>query len=89
MEDLVEIKFKELILNEKMCKCAKCEMDIISLALNNLPPRYVVTNIGALYTRLNELVLQFSIDVTVEVLNAIKMVKCNPQHEQELHEQID
>lgn len=51
MEDLVEIKYNKLILNENTCKCKKCRLDVISLALNNLPPKYVVTDKGALYTQ--------------------------------------
>lgn len=57
----------------------KVKMDILAYALNHLPPRYVVTEKGHLYTRLDELKQQFRTDILVELSKAIKHVKANPR----------
>lgn len=80
MENLVESKYNEMIQKQDICKCEKCKMDIMSFALNNLSPKYIVSDKGELYTKINELILQFNIDVEVEVANAIKLVRNNPRH---------
>ena len=57
----------------------KIKMDILAYTLNHLPPRYVVTEKGHLYTRLDELKQQFRTDILVELSKAIKHVKANPR----------
>ncbi len=81
MEDIVKsILEKILAEREDVCKCEKCKLDMMALALNRLPPKYVVTQKGRIYTKLSELELQLKADVTKEVTKAIEIVKNNPQH---------
>lgn len=84
MEEVVDSTMEEILAyNEDTCKCDRCKLDIKALALNHLPPKYVVTDIGYVYTRINELESQFKADVAVAVTNAIKVVRKNPRHEKE------
>jgi len=81
MEDVVQDEL-ELLLSERenVCSCQKCKYDIMVMALNRLPPKYVITNRGRLYTKLSEQETQFKADVVKEVTKAISQVSRNPQH---------
>ncbi len=72
-ELLTEPAYKSLELDEK------AQWDVIAFALNHLPPRYVVTEKGRLYTRAEELKQQFKTDIVVELSKAIQHVKANPR----------
>jgi len=66
-----------------VCQCHNCILDIKAIALNNLPCHYVVTDKGALYTKLEELNLQFETDVMKALIDAIAIVSKNPRHNNE------
>lgn len=82
MEEVVESTMKEVLAHrDDVCTCDRCWMDIKALALNHLPPKYVVTEKGYIYTKLNELASQFKADIVVAVTNALKVVRANPRHD--------
>lgn len=81
MEDLVVETLEELLSKRTdVCKCKICVLDIATLALNKLPPKYVVTQRGRVYTKLSELELQLKVDVIKGLTQAIEVVKNNPRH---------
>ncbi len=80
MEDAVEAELDDVLELADACKCERCRMDIKALALNHLPPKYVVTDKGYVYTKVNELAAQFRTDITVAITNALKVVSRNPRH---------
>lgn len=43
MEDVVFGQMKEVLADINMCTCEKCLLDVAAIALNDLPPKYVVT----------------------------------------------
>ncbi|HOO32316.1 MAG TPA: late competence development ComFB family protein [Thermotogota bacterium] len=63
-----------------VCKCERCRYDIKALALNRLPPKYVVTQKGEIYAKLDIFRNQMRVDVLKSVIEAIEMVKKNPSH---------
>lgn len=65
---------------ETCCQCVRCQMDMMALALNHLPPKYVVSQEGELYTQLAGLRIQSKTDVMHQVLEAIKKIRENPRH---------
>ena len=81
MEDVVQDEL-EILLSERenICKCQKCKYDMMVMALNRLPPQYVITNRGRLYTKLTEQEAQFKADVVKELTKSILKVSRNPQH---------
>jgi competence protein ComFB len=84
MEEAVQNTMEEILARrEDVCKCERCLMDIKALALNHLPPKYVVTRKGYVYTKVNELVNQFKADITVAVTKALQVVRDNPRHDEE------
>jgi len=81
MEELVTQVLDELLAKQKAkCKCARCRLDIAALALNNLPPKYAVTDIGRAHTKLEAAKAQFQIDIVRELTRAIEKVSENPRH---------
>lgn len=50
---LAEEKIHEVIKLMECCTCEKCEDDVMALALNSLPPKYVTTHAGKQYVQLD------------------------------------
>jgi len=57
----------------------KEKYDVLAIALNKLPPRYIVTERGYIFTRVDELRQQFRTDLLVELAQAIDQVRKNPR----------
>ncbi len=83
MEDLVIKRTDEILKSMDVCKCDKCRLDIIALALNSLPSKYVVSAKGELYAKVSELEQQFDIDVGTAIIKAAFLVNENPRHNEE------
>jgi competence protein ComFB len=66
--------------NNAICKCERCRLDLMALALNNLPPRYVVTTFGDIMTQFDLESFQWKTDVMISVIRALEVVKQKPRH---------
>ena len=81
MENLVWENLDSVLASHpKACKCEKCRYDIAALALNFLPPRYVVTERGQTYARIKSLEQQFNVDIVTAITHAIQIVNARPHH---------
>ena len=80
MEDAVANAIVDLHKIYDFCYCEQCRLDILALALNQLPPRYVVTDLGDTYSRADMLETQKEIDILGAVLNAVEVVRQHPRH---------
>jgi competence protein ComFB len=81
MEDMVKDELDSIFdETDDICKCQKCRLDIMVKALNKLPPKYVITDKGRLYTKLKEQEIQFKADVVRELTKAILHISKNPRH---------
>jgi competence protein ComFB len=80
MEETVLQAIEEFMGKENMCTCEQCRLDVAAIALNNLPPRYVVTPKGASYAHADLLELQKYVDIIGAITKAIKLVKEHPRH---------
>ena len=78
METLVLEKRDEIINELDCCKCEKCRMDIASYALNRLPPKYVATYEGQVYSKLDTLSIQYEADLINAIYQAAKVVTEHP-----------
>lgn len=81
MESIIDEKLDAMLSDEKCCKCERCIEDMKAMALNQLPAKYVSTRNGELFSKLNALMRQSSIDINVAVSYAIKVVSEHPSHE--------
>jgi competence protein ComFB len=80
MEEVVFSLIPDVIEDMPICKCDKCKMDIAAIALNILPSKYVVTEQGQLYSKVDTLKTQFEVDVVSAITKAAVIVSKNPQH---------
>jgi len=81
MEEIVKDSLDKLIAEKPdICKCQKCKLDMMAWALNKLPPKYVVSDRGIVYAKLQEVEIQFRADVVRELAKAIAHINKNPQH---------
>ena len=55
-------------------------MDIMAIALNDVPPKYVVTDAGELFSKVRELEQQFEVDIETAIVKAAIYVSKNPKH---------
>lgn len=81
MESIVDEKLNTQLKEENCCKCDRCLEDMKAMALNQLPAKYVSTHNGELFSKLNSLMRQNSIDINVAVSYAIKIVSGRPSHD--------
>ncbi|MCG0274966.1 MAG: late competence development ComFB family protein [Thermosediminibacteraceae bacterium] len=80
MEDVVFSFLDGLIREKKGCTCERCRYDIAAIALNNLSPKYIVTESGEVFAKTQLLSQQFKTDTVVAILKAIEIVSKNPHH---------
>ncbi|MFA4888828.1 MAG: late competence development ComFB family protein [Candidatus Omnitrophota bacterium] len=66
--------------SDDICKCEMCREDMVAYALNRLPAKYVATELGNVYTNLNQLKAQSRADIIVQLMEAAKVVKEKPRH---------
>lgn len=81
MEHYVDERLSELLRDYNCCKCEVCLEDMKAFSLNRLPPRYVSTVNGQVFTRIKqELENQPSVDLDVAVIQAIQHISAKPRH---------
>ncbi len=80
MEEIVFGQMEEVLTDINVCTCDKCMLDIAAIALNDLPPKYIVTEKGELYSKINTLSQQFEVDVVAALTKAAVLVKRKPRH---------
>lgn len=81
METLTEQKLEEIIDDLNCCSCDKCKTDIITYALNHLPPKYISTMCGKLFSESEIVRDQYGADIITELVRAANIVRENPQHD--------
>ena len=80
MEEIVFRLMKDVLSDINVCTCENCILDIAAIALNTLPPKYIVTEKGELYSKISALQQQFEVDVIAAITKAAVLVKRNPRH---------
>lgn len=80
IEEVVLSSVADYLKKEGICDCDQCQLDVAAIALNNLPPRYVVTSKGASYAKADMLDMQKYIDIIGAITKAIRLVKEHPRH---------
>lgn len=80
MKDMVLDQLDEILEDINMCKCDQCLADVAALALNDLPAKYIVSEKGELYSKINTLKQQFEVDLIAAITKAAVIVKKKPRH---------
>jgi len=82
MEDCVVELLPSVMEQMDMCQCHRCRLDTMAHALNTLPPKYVVTLKGRMYSKVAVLQSQFNVDIVTALTVAAEVVQKNPRHEE-------
>lgn len=80
MARLAEEKADKYIHLFGLCTCERCKKDVIALALNTLPPKYVVMPEWEFSIRFDMYASRYSTELTAELLQACKTVMEAPRH---------
>jgi len=81
MEEVVDILLDDCVERARACVCAQCRGDIRAYALNHLPPKYVVSTRGDIFSRVNAVASQSKADIITAIMQGIRVVTENPRHE--------
>ena len=74
-------KVSDIMVRMEMCTCEKCVCDVLAIALNSLPPKYVTSDAGKQYIQLDAYKRQFETDVAFALMKACQTVKASPGHD--------
>jgi len=80
METLVEEEYERASSSLGCCTCELCRNDIIAYALNQLPPKYVATRKGEVYSKTFILRNQHRTDIMAALAKAAGIVRESPRH---------
>jgi len=79
-EEEVKLYLERWFKEADVCHCATCRLDVMALMLNNIKPKYVVTDKGALWAQLDDFDQQYRTDFMTVMTKAAKVVKNCPRH---------
>jgi len=79
-EEAVKFYLERWFKQADVCHCETCRLDVMAIMLNNLKPKYVVTDTGALYAQLDDFDPQYKIDFMTIMSQAAEIVKNGPRH---------
>ena len=79
-EDAVKLYMDRWYKDANICQCDSCRLDVMAIMMNNLKPKYVVTDKGALYAQLDDFDPQNKIDFMTAMTLAVKIVRLSPRH---------
>lgn len=81
MEEITEWLLDEHIESLNLaCHCEQCQVDLMAIVLNNLPPQYIVQDNKEAYIKAKYLENQYRVNVLSELASAAVIVSKNPRH---------
>lgn len=82
LEEIAEEAFEQLRDRDAgFCHCAQCRDDVITRALNQIRPRYISGSpVGSAVTRVALSYFQARAEMSVVMLDAMRMVRNRPRH---------
>lgn len=80
-EIMVRESLEQVMERMNMCACDICRNDVMAIALNSLPTRYITTDKGKQFIQLETYKKQYEIDVMAALTKACVKVKVMPRHE--------
>ena len=80
-EEAVRVFLDRWFKEADVCQCEACRLDVMAIMLNNLKPKYVVTDKGALFAQMDDFDPQYRTDLMTVMTMAVKTVKDRPSEE--------
>lgn len=81
MEDIVEKRMEPILKQTHCCDCVKCKSDIAAYVLNNIRPKYVVSEKGELFSKSVQFDPNFDTKLMILISEGVTKIKDNPRHE--------
>lgn len=78
-ERLVMERLESTLGKMNCCRCDRCREDIVAIALNNLKPKYIVTDKNNIKDKVHSF-NYMGREVTTEIIKAVLIVRKNPRH---------
>lgn len=66
--------------NPNLCGCPRCREDVMAIALNRLPPRYVARDEGEIYTKVGYDQVGGKAEIVAALMHGFELVCRNPRH---------
>ncbi len=80
-EPIVYELLQEYMKSDEMeCCCERCQVDIMALVLNKMPPRYTVSLRGEILTSVESCTAAKKAEILIEIMTAAKIVGASPSH---------
>ncbi len=79
-EEIVRRKALDVLQQLGLCECDACLDDICALTLNRLPPKYVSTSGGEVFSQLSANTEQGQAEVMTALYTCARIVSANPRH---------
>ena len=80
LEEVMRMEAPKVMKGFDMCECDRCINDVLALALNRMPPKYVVSQKGALFAKIASYGNQYKTDIYTSLTHACVIVKDSPSH---------
>lgn len=80
IEDIVMDRMGRTIAMLRGCECERCQKDVMALALNELPPAYLVVEPEELEEAVRQLRKECEVKVSSALIKAVQTVKASPNH---------
>ena len=78
-EDAVKTYLERWYRHADVCQCDQCRLDVMAIMLNELKPKYVVTDKGALFAQMDDFDPQCRTDFMAIMTQAVRLVSDNPR----------
>lgn len=83
VETIAYEKVADIMSRMEMCTCERCTCDVLAIALNTLPTKYVTSDAGKQYIQLEAYKKQLETDVSFAIMKACMTVREAPNHDEE------
>ena len=80
LEEVMRLEAPKVMKGLEMCGCDRCINDVLAIALNSIPPKYVVTQRGALFAKISAYGTQYQTDIFAHLTKACVTVGKAPSH---------
>ena len=82
-EEVVRSAVKEMMDKTEMCRCERCFLDACAIVFNKGYTYYVNTKEGELLKKIPDMNLGNHVEMSVQVMHALRLVKSFPHHSEE------
>ena len=80
-DELVQTAVREVMSKTDMCQCERCYLDICAIVFNQGYTHFVNTREGQLLKKIPDMNLGNHVEMMVQVMHAMKLVKDFPHHD--------